>query len=59
MRYYNIYYKNRLINNGPLTADDIKQIFEKRIVKKFSHRNKTFVDIPTSDLYIREYIKIS
>lgn len=55
---YNIYYRNKKINNLPLSEEDIRNLLSQKIVKKYDRHRHTIDEIPTDELVIHKSIKI-
>lgn len=55
---YNIYYRNKKINNLPLSEEDIRNLLSQKIVKKYDRHRHTIDEISTDELVIHKSIKI-
>ena len=54
MKYYNLYYKDALINNRPLTEEEALSVYKESIIYKYDKISKRNIPIETKNI---QYVK--
>jgi hypothetical protein len=55
---YNIYYKNSRVNNRPLNYDELKKVYEQKVIYKKNNITNDLTEIPVQELEIVKCIII-
>ena len=51
MNYYNIYFKDKKINNRPLNDEELKNVKEQKEIYKHNNITNSLEKISTNDIY--------